>query len=37
VVAVTPGEHDLAKAKPAAITDIVLGDRIMATYVAGLT
>ncbi len=37
VVTVVPGERDLAKAKPAAVTDIVLGDRIMATYVAGLT
>jgi hypothetical protein len=36
VVTVTPGEHDLAKAKPAAVTDIVVGDRIMATFVAGL-
>ncbi len=37
VVAVTPGERDLNKAKPAAVTDIVVGDRIMATFVAGLT
>ena len=37
VVTVAPGEHDLAKAKPAAITDIVPGDRIMASFVAGLT
>src|SRR5690348_3108934 len=37
VMTVTPGERDLAKAKPAAVTDIVAGDRIMATYVAGLT
>jgi hypothetical protein len=37
IVAVSPGERDLTKAKPAAVTDIVLGDRIMATYVAGLT
>src|SRR4051794_26727130 len=37
VVAIVPGERDLGKAKAAAITDIVLGDRIMATYVAGLT
>jgi hypothetical protein len=37
VVTITPGEHDLSKAKPAAVTDIVVGDRIMATFVAGLT
>ena len=37
VVTVVPGERDLSKAKPAAVTDIVLGDRILATYVAGLT
>uniref|UniRef100_Q01R03 DUF5666 domain-containing protein n=1 Tax=Solibacter usitatus (strain Ellin6076) TaxID=234267 RepID=Q01R03_SOLUE len=37
VVTVVPGERDLSKANPAAVTDIVLGDRIMATYVAGLT
>jgi hypothetical protein len=37
VVAVTPGERDLAKAKAATATDIVVGDRIMATFVAGLT
>jgi len=36
-VAVTPGERDLTKAKPAVVTDIVVGDRIMATFVAGLT
>jgi hypothetical protein len=37
VVAVTPGERDLSQARPAAVTDIVVGDRIMATFVAGLT
>ena len=37
VVTIVPGESDLGKAKPAVITDIVTGDRIMATYVAGLT
>jgi hypothetical protein len=37
VVTIVPGETDLSKAKPAAITDIVAGDRIMATFVAGLS
>ena len=36
VVTVVPGESDLGKAKPAAITDIVLGDRVMASFVSGL-
>jgi hypothetical protein len=37
VLTVIPGETDLKKAKPAAITDIVTGDRIMASYVEGLS
>jgi hypothetical protein len=37
VVTVTPGERDLAKAKTAAVVDIVVGDRVMATFVPGLT
>ncbi len=37
VMTLPPGERDLTKATPAAVTDIVLGDRIMTTFVAGLT
>jgi len=37
VVAVSPGERDLGNAKQAKLTDIALGDRIMVSYVEGLT
>jgi len=33
VVRVPPGERDLSKAKAAEITDILLGDRVLASYV----
>ena len=37
VVQIPPGERDLRQAKPAKVTDIMLGDRIMVSFVDGLT
>jgi ribosomal protein L21E len=37
VVQIPPGERDLSKAKPAKVTDLMLGDRIMVSFVDGLT
>ncbi|HLK65434.1 MAG TPA: hypothetical protein VKU19_18475 [Bryobacteraceae bacterium] len=37
VVQVPPGERDLSKAKPARITDLSRGDRILVSFVSGLT
>jgi hypothetical protein len=37
VVQIPPGERDLRLAKPARVTDILLGDRIMVSFVDGLT
>lgn len=37
VVRVAPGELDLAKAGPAKLTDISLGDRVLVSFVAGMT
>ena len=36
VVRIPPGEHDLKKAQPAKLTDIVVGDRVMASFVEGV-
>jgi hypothetical protein len=36
VVRIPPGEHDLKKAQPAKLTDIVVGDRVMASFVEGM-
>jgi hypothetical protein len=36
VMQVPPGERDFSKAARAAVTDILAGDRIMATFVAGM-
>ena len=36
VVQVPPGERDFSKAARAAVTDILAGDRIMASFVAGM-
>lgn len=36
VVQVAPGERDLSHAKPAKLTDIALGDRVMVSFVDGL-
>ena len=36
VLRVPPGERDLSKAKPAEATGILLGDRILASYVEGM-
>ena len=33
---VPPGERDFSKATRAAVTDILTGDRIMASFVAGM-
>lgn len=37
VVAVPPGERGLEKAKPARVTDIAPGDRVLVSFVDGLT
>jgi hypothetical protein len=37
VVQIPPGERDLNKAKPARVTDIERGDRILVSFVTGLT
>lgn len=37
VVRVAPGEQDLSKAEPARITDVLAGDRILASFVEGMT
>ncbi|HTS30438.1 MAG TPA: hypothetical protein VMH81_31415 [Bryobacteraceae bacterium] len=37
VVQVPPGERDLSKAKPAKVTDLARGDRILVSFVSGLT
>jgi hypothetical protein len=37
VVRVAPGAHDLTKAEPARITDIVTGDRVLVSFVRGMT
>jgi hypothetical protein len=36
VVRVPPGERDLQKAKPAQVTDLALGDRILVSFVPGM-
>lgn len=37
VIAIPPGERDLGKATPARLTDIALGDRVMVSYVEGMS
>jgi hypothetical protein len=37
VVRIAPGERDMSKAKPAKVTDIARGDRVMVSFVEGLT
>ncbi len=37
VAQVAPGEHDLSHAKPARLTDIAMGDRVMVSFVDGMT
>ena len=37
VVRVSPGDRDLAKAQPGRITDLALGDRILVSFVTGMT
>ena len=37
VVQVPPGERDLAKAKPAKVTSLSRGDRVLVSFVTGLT
>jgi hypothetical protein len=37
VVRIPPGEQDLEKAKPAQVTDLALGDRVLVSFVAGLS
>src|SRR5262249_50299846 len=37
VVRVPPGERDLEKAAPAKVTELATGDRIMVSFVTGLT
>ena len=36
VVQIQPGERDLSKSKPAKVTDISPGDRVMVSFVAGM-
>jgi hypothetical protein len=36
VVQIPPGERDLGKATPAAVTNILAGDRVMVSFVAGM-
>ncbi len=36
VVRVPPGERDLSKAAPAAVTDLAIGDRVLVSFVAGM-
>jgi hypothetical protein len=36
VVQVAPGEQDLGRAKPAKLTDIMIGDRVLVSFVEGL-
>ena len=36
VVQIPPGERDLGKATPAAVTGILVGDRVMVSFVAGM-
>lgn len=37
VVRVPPGEHDLTKAAPMAVTDLAIGDRLLLSFVAGMS
>jgi hypothetical protein len=37
VVQIAPGEQDLSKAKPARVTDVATGDRVLVSFVAGVT
>ena len=37
VLRIPPGERDLEKGQPAQLTDVALGDRILASYVTGMT
>jgi hypothetical protein len=37
VVQVAPGERDLTKAKPVRVTDLELNDRVLVSFVAGMT
>src|SRR5262245_33812345 len=37
VLQVAPGEHDLSKSKPVQMTDISLGDRVMVSFVDGMS
>jgi hypothetical protein len=36
VVRVPPGEHDLTKAIPSAVTDLAIGDRVIVNFVEGM-
>ncbi len=37
VVQVAPGEHDLSHGKPARLTDVAIGDRVLVSFVEGMT
>ena len=37
VLRIPPGERDLEKGQPAQLTDVALGDRILASFVTGMT
>ena len=37
VIRVPPGERDLEKGQPAQLTDVAIGDRILVSYVSGLS
>jgi hypothetical protein len=37
VVQVEPGERDLSKAKPVRVTDLALSDRVLVSFVSGMT
>jgi hypothetical protein len=36
VLRIPPGESDLAKAQPAAVTDLAIGDRVLVSFVSGM-
>jgi hypothetical protein len=37
VVQIAPGEQDLSKARPARVTDVAIGDRVLVSFVEGLS
>jgi hypothetical protein len=37
VLQIAPGEQDLSQAKPSRVTDVAIGDRVLVSFVAGVT